>query len=350
MALWASSNTTNVQEPKWLANSSTPFTPDMFARGDHVWADQHGWWISHPSRAGTTKSELLVAINRLSDKLGAPTIVYAHFKTPTSANGYPANGVTGLSTTTKTLDANTAWSCNVAFNQQVQIIGSNVVNLNITQTGAISSNITATYASGNGTNLLKFNFTTSNDLQGNSNGNTVITIAGGQFLVVPTSINTFSQVNHTANANMLANTFVRTTANTFWPFNGRASTILVQHPIATVTNLSFSTGLTSPRNTAANLFVTFSTPVQILTGSRPNITLQLGTSNTTNAIYFSGNGTANLTFNWTVPGFVSGVANVQPNVTISIPAGALNDMSANCGVNTYITLATSAFAANVTPT
>lgn len=323
MSLWGNSPT-NQQEPKYLANVAQPYG-DMFQRYAEVYADNTGWQIVYPN--ANTKTECLVAIGLLAKTLGAPKAVQAYFNNPT------ANATT--------IDANTAGRINVAFTQQLTLITATAPTVNLTQTGAISSNVLATYAAGNGTSILQFTFTTPTDFQGNTNANTVITFAGQQMVIVA------EKLRAKTNINTNANTYIPDSANTNYPFAGRTPTIRIQHPITYVSNVNFASGNTIARNTASNIYVNFAAPVNVLTATAPIIRLNVVAGNTTNATYASGNGTSNLRFTWTSPQFVANVVSVANSV--SILTGTINDLM-NAAVNTYFTTAITAASGIVTPT
>lgn len=327
MSLWGASST-NQQEPKYLANVSTPWG-ELFQNYGHVYADNSGWQMVNPSNTLTTKTETLVAIGGLADTLGAPQIVNGYFRYPTTANAVPVTSA----------DANTSLYFSLAFNQQVSLLTGTPPTFNVTQTGAISSNVTATYVSGNNTSILNFSVTLPNDFAGNTTGNSVLTVPGQ-----PIAISTVLRAKTNINTN--ANTYIPTSANLNYPFTNRAMSVSVAHPVVSIANISFASGSSLARNTASNVFVNFTGPVKVLTTAVPVLTLNVATGNTTNATYASGNGTSNLRFTWTGPQFTANVVSIWANRTFQ--TFSIND-TANVAANVYVTSAVANAAGTVTP-
>lgn len=325
MSLWGSTPSNN-NEPKSLAQSSGPY-PDMFSRYGNVYADNSGWWIVHPSKNTTVKRELLVAIDRLATKLGAPVITEIWFA-GTDNNG---NAV---------ITANSNVKVNVAYNQQVVITTATPPTFNLVATVGSTGNIVATYAQGNGNNILQFTFPTTVDFAGAANANTYyvvndqpISIAAGKLVAK-------------SNTSMNANTLIPTAANTNFPFKNRT-------PLARAFDVPYITGIffaspTVARNTASNVFVTFSKAVSVQTAAQGNVVLTVAAGNTTNAIYASGNNTANLRFSWTAPQFVANTVTVTSGRTLLV--SIINSVTANGAANTYVTVPVATAAGSVIPT
>lgn len=328
MSLWGSSNTGSQQEPKFLANACGPYQ-DMFQRYGQVYADKSGYWLVHPSKGSTVKRELIVAIDRLSDKLGAPIVNELWF----GGTDNTGNVIAAPNTTTK---------INIAYTQQVVITTGTAPTFNLAATGATTGNVVATYSTGNGNNILQFTFATTADFGGLANANTYY-VVNDQPIVVGAGL-----LKGRANTTMNANTLIPTAANTKFPFTNRTPFLRAWDPTAVITGIFFASGNTVARNAASNVFVTFSKAVNVLTTALPNVVLAVVAGNTTNAQYASGNGTANLRFSWTAPQFVANVVTVTPSRTLLV--GFINSVSANGAANTFITTAVANAAGNVTPT
>lgn len=151
--------------PLWkTADTSTDDAKPLYANNDpsmnllNIFANNSGWWhrVTYTDTHSNTrnKDELMVAIGGLGGdgstavKLGQPTISDVRFSRSTvGTTGAAANVI-------------------VTWNEQVQVIGANVLTLTvgvinstanvIGGAGANANTVTASYVSGSGTNRLRF--------------------------------------------------------------------------------------------------------------------------------------------------------------------------------------------------
>ena len=129
--------------PLWGASTSDESKPKNLTAEEksRVFADTRGWVVTRPDG----KEEVLVAIRNLSggagtDKLGEATISSIYF----GANSY-STGTTG--------------SVYVNWNEKVSKTATPTMLVRATTLAAATSNLTASYAAGIGTNTLRFDFT-----------------------------------------------------------------------------------------------------------------------------------------------------------------------------------------------
>lgn len=129
--------------PQWGANTNDESKPKNLTEEEksRTFATTKGWEINHPD--GTT--EVLVAIRNLSggsttDKLGEATIGSIYF----GANSY-STGTTG-----------SVW---VSWNEKVSKTATPTLQVRATTLANATSNLTASYAAGIGTNKMRFDFT-----------------------------------------------------------------------------------------------------------------------------------------------------------------------------------------------
>lgn len=126
MPQWGNS-TTNEAKPKWLRAFDA----------SRVYATARGWVLQHLNGI----EELLVPIANLDTKLGEPNITEAFFANTVATYVPAANGHVGIS-----------------FNERVRVTGTPTLVISSRNNANVTSNVTATYVSGNNTNRLLFRF------------------------------------------------------------------------------------------------------------------------------------------------------------------------------------------------
>jgi hypothetical protein len=129
--------------PQWGANTNDESKPKNLTAEEksRVFADTRGWVITRPDG----NEEVLVAIRNLSggattNKLAEASIGSVYF----AANSY-STGTTG-----------SVW---VSWNEKVSKTATPTLLVRATTSGGGTSNLTASYAAGIGTNKMRFDFT-----------------------------------------------------------------------------------------------------------------------------------------------------------------------------------------------
>jgi large repetitive protein len=160
----------------------------------------------------------------------------------------------------------------------------------------------ATYVSGSGTNSLTFRLTVANgdyDYDGISIANTIDLNGGGI-----TDSNSYS-------ANL-----VFTVPNT--------SNIFIDASPALITNITKPTGATYGEGQVLNFIFQFSKNVTVVGSPRLNIDLESGS---VFATYFSGSGSSNLTFRYTIPSGVYDTNGVSLSSPLNLNGGTIRDFN-----------------------
>ena len=306
-------------KPVFLATEATP-KGNSDSRYANTYMATDGWTQELRTADGRVRTEILVAVNNGVSKSGAPNVASFYF-------------VGGPSTP---IDANTTGNVVIAFSQKVGILGPNIPNVTLTQTGATSTSLLARYIAGNNTPKLTFQYTTVADYNGNVAGNSVLTLTD-QTISLGGGSATF--INANTLATISANLVLPNVATFQYPYTGVVVAKNVVHALAQVNSASFGAA-SQTRSAASKVFIRFTGPVNLYGVALPNV--WLASDNTTSgnvlATMTAGNASANLTFSFTNP---TGFANLNVQPLLAFVNGTLNDVAANTRVNSFITTAVS---------
>ncbi len=294
MSLWKTAPQANAI-PQWERFAPTPYVKER-DRLANVWADNDGWKQLLPGGTGT-RTEILVAIQNLDTKMGGANATIAYFQTDPG-----------------TFEGNVKSNIVVAFDHQVQVLGGQTPNINLTQAGSLTSNIIAGYVGGNGTNQLIFQFTTPSDWTGNANANSTLTLPQTPIFAGPGNNLIVNSTNTAQTA-----TLTLSNANFLFEFAGTTLSANVSHKTASIINITSDIGTTMLHSTKGNLFVNWSDTIKVWGDIANSANILIHDSNTnTNikATYVSGNNSTNLKFGFTATAFTTDLL-IQTGISIN---------------------------------
>lgn len=338
MPLW--SNTANTK-PKSDLHNAAFHSGNAQGNFANTYMGKQGWEYSQPTTKGRYKPEILVAMANEVASMGAPTVCQYFFN---QAGAALAPGATGNLT--------------IVFSERVKLLGNTAVvanvgtnpmaYVNLSQFGAISSNVIASLvmpnvggANSNSTNQLVFTFTVPSDFQGNTFiSDTLIILDQNLGLAWNTTAGiTNTSIVQFANSLISANISVVNTSQLQSPFTSYPQEQSIAYTTLAITSVNFVSNAVA-RNAASNVFIVFSGNVNVMGVPKPNVWLGSSNSGDANvkATYFAGNGTTNLTFNWTAPGTLTNL-NVMPLLVVF--GGTINDATYNAAANLLISTAES---------